>query len=103
MLKCSEAMSSHAPNLDYQASDPGEPSSTGMVRNLPLGDLLALGAQLCADITPEELMQETADAIHDVLGYPYVYVRLRNTDTDALQACAFAGLSNEHVAYLEAH
>ncbi|HEU5011286.1 MAG TPA: GAF domain-containing protein [Roseiflexaceae bacterium] len=96
-------MSSHAPNLDYQSSEAGDLSSAGMARNLPLGDLLALGAQLCADITPEELMQETADAIHDVLGYAYVYVRLRNADTDALEACAFAGFSSEHMAFLQAH
>ena len=96
-------MAQHALNTEQQASESTDLPSADMIRNLPLGDLLALGAQLCTEITPEALMQETADAIHDVLGYPHVYVRLRNADTDALEACAFAGLSSEHVAYLQAH
>lgn len=75
----------------------------GLARNLPLGDLLALGTQLRTDITPEMLLQDVADAISRVLGFTHVYVRLRNPETDALEACAFAGLSNETVARLRAN
>ena len=32
-----------------------------LARNLPLGDLLALGTQLRADLTPGMLLQEVAD------------------------------------------
>src|SRR5437867_7935573 len=67
-------------------------STTDLARGLPLGDLLALGTQLRADVTPEALLQEVADAIYSVLGYPQVYIRLRNADTDELEACAFAGV-----------
>lgn len=74
-----------------------------MIRNLPLGELLSLGAQLGADVTPDALMQEVADAIHAVLGHPHVYVRLRNADTDVLEACAFAGLTAAQIARLRAH
>ncbi|HWQ14716.1 MAG TPA: GAF domain-containing sensor histidine kinase, partial [Roseiflexaceae bacterium] len=73
---------------------------TDLMRNLPLGDLLALGTQLRADITPETLLQDVADAIRRSLGYRRVYVRLRNTDTDELEACAFSGLAEEQVARL---
>lgn len=68
-----------------------------LARNLPLGDLLALGTQLRADITPETLLQDVADAIRRSLGYRRVYVRLRNTDTDELEACAFSGVPEEQV------
>jgi signal transduction histidine kinase len=73
---------------------------TDLARNLPLGDLLALGTHLRADITPETLLQDVADAIRRSLGYGRVYVRLRNTDTDELEACAFSGLAEEQVARL---
>lgn len=66
--------------------------TTDLARSLPLGELLALGAQFSADITPEALLHEVAESIRDVLGYPQVYVRLRNTDTDELEAVAFAGV-----------
>ncbi len=65
-----------------------------LARNLPLGDLLALGTQLRADLTPGMLLQEVADAIVRVLGFPHVYVRLRNPDTDIFEACAFAGITD---------
>jgi signal transduction histidine kinase len=70
---------------------------------LPLGDLLALGMQLRADITPEALMQDVAEAIHGVLGFPQVYVRLRNPDTDELEAVAFAGVPEQMAAQLRAN
>jgi signal transduction histidine kinase len=77
------------------------PASTAdLARSLPLGDLLALGTQLRADITPEALMQEVAEAIHGVFGYPQVYVRLRNPDTDELEAVAFAGVPPDLAAQL---
>jgi signal transduction histidine kinase len=62
---------------------------------LPLGDLLALGSQLRADDTPESLLNELAETLRRVVGSPHVYVRLRNIDTDALEAAAFAGVSPE--------
>ncbi len=74
-----------------------------MARGLPLGDLLALGTQLRADITPEALLQEVAEAIYSVLGYPQVYIRLRHADTDELEAVAFAGVPAELVAQLRAN
>jgi signal transduction histidine kinase len=77
-------------------------STTDIARSLPLGDLLALGAQLSADTTPEALLQEVADAIHTVLGYTQVCIRLRNADTDELDASAFAGLIDKDVARLRA-
>ena len=79
-----------------------EPSTTDLARDLPLGDLLALGTQLRADITPEALLQEVADAIVGVLGYPQVYIRLRNADTDELEAVAFAGVPAQMAAQLRA-
>lgn len=74
-----------------------------LARSLPLGDLLALGTQLRDNITPETLLQEVADAIHTSLGFPKVYIRLRNADTDELESCAFAGVSDEVIADLRAH
>ena len=74
-----------------------------LARSLPLGDLLALGTQLRADVTPEALLQEVADAIYRVLGYPQVYIRLRDTDTDELDACAFAGVPDKMAAQLRAN
>jgi signal transduction histidine kinase len=73
-----------------------------LARNLPLGDLLSLGTQLRADTTPEALLQEVAEAIRAVLGFPRVYVRLRNPETDALEACAFAGLPEPETSRLRA-
>jgi len=63
---------------------------------------LALGTQLRADITPEALLQEVAEAIVTVLGYPQVYIRLRHADTDELVAVAFAGVPEEIEAQLRA-
>lgn len=60
---------------------------------LPLGDLLALGSQIRADDTPESLLHEVAETLRRVVASPQVYVRLRNIDTDALEAAAFAGVS----------
>lgn len=71
-----------------------------IARNLPLGDLLALGSQLSTDTTTEELLQELADVIHTVLAYPQVCIRLRNADTDELEAYAFAGLSEQVIQEL---
>lgn len=71
-----------------------------LVRNLPLGDLLALGAQIRPDITPETLLQDVADAIRRSLGYGRVYVRLRNADTDELEACVFSGIPADEQARL---
>lgn len=71
-----------------------------LARTLPLGELLALGGQTGAEITPDALLQEVADAIHGVLSYPQVCVRLRNADTDALEACAYAGVPTQLVARL---
>jgi signal transduction histidine kinase len=73
-----------------------------LARNLPLGDLLALGTQLRADITPDLLLQDVADAITHVLGFPRAYVRLRNPDTDAFEARAFAGLDPADIERLRA-
>jgi len=78
-------------------------SAPDLARNLPLGDLLALGTQLRADIPPEALLQEVAGVITTVLGYPQVYVRLRHPDTDELEAVAFAGLPEAQVAQLRAN
>jgi signal transduction histidine kinase len=78
-------------------------STTDLARGLPLGDLLALGTQLRADVTPEALLQEVADAIYTVLGYPQVYIRLRDADTDELVACAFAGVPDEMADQLRAN
>lgn len=87
------------PNQDNSGLPPSS-TATDLVRNLPLGDLLALGTQLHANTTPESLLQEVADAIYSVLGYPRVYVQLRNPDTDQLEACAFAGLAEAEIARL---
>lgn len=80
-----------------------QPTTTDLARGLPLGDLLALGTQLRADITPEALLQEVADVIYRVLGYSQVYVRLRHADTDELEAVAFAGVPDEQAAQLRAN
>ncbi len=75
-------------------------SAVDLTRSLPLGDLLALGTQIRSDITPEVLFREVAETIHRVMGSPQVYVRLRNTDTDDLEAVAFAGVPDERQARL---
>lgn len=72
-----------------------------MSRGLPLGDLLALGAQLSAEITPEALLQEVAESIHAVLGYAQVCIRVRNSDTDALEACAASGIEQEQLVQIQ--
>jgi signal transduction histidine kinase len=59
--------------------------------------------QMQGDVTPETLLQEVADAILRVLGYPQVYIRLRNADTDELETCAFAGVPEDVAAQLRAH
>ncbi|MEM8530672.1 MAG: GAF domain-containing sensor histidine kinase [Chloroflexota bacterium] len=88
-----------------QHNTPIVPMSPGsqtadIARNLPLGDLLALGSQLSTDTTTEELLQELADVVHTVLAYPQVCIRLRNADTDELEAYAFAGLSEQVIQEL---
>jgi len=82
---------------------PIESLTTELARGLPLGDLLALGTQMREDVTPEALLQEVAEAIQRVLGYPQVYIRLRNADTDELETCAFAGVPEEVAAQLRAN
>lgn len=77
-------------------------SAVDVARLLPLGDLLALSAQSGADISPETLLQDVADALRRTFGLPRVYVRLRNADTDVLEACAFAGVTEPVVARLRA-
>jgi signal transduction histidine kinase len=70
----------------------GDTDATGAT-SLPLGDLLALGNQLRADVTPESLLQDVAETLqHLVLG-SQVYVRVRHTDTDYLEAIAFAAVA----------
>ncbi len=76
------------------------PLVTDLARNLPLGDLLALGTQLHADITPSELLREVAETLHRVVPSPSVYVRLRNADTDDLEAVAFVGMPDAQQAVL---
>lgn len=78
------------------------PLAADLARNLPLGDLLALGNQLHADITLAELLRELAETLHRVVPSPQVYIRLRNADTDDLEAVAFAGLSDELQTHLRA-
>lgn len=97
-------MSSSQNNLhNDQLFERGESGAVDLARTLPLGDLLALGTQTSSEITPEAMLQEVADAIHTVLGYPQVCVRLRNADTDALEACAYAGIPPARMAHLQAH
>jgi GAF domain-containing protein len=99
----------HTPTSEKTAVDNNRARSRSdaltadLARSLPLGDLLALGTQLRADVTPEALLQEVADAIYGVLGYPQVYIRLRDADTDELDACAFAGVPDEMAAQLRAN
>ena len=82
---------------------PIESLTTELARGLPLGDLLALGTQMRDDVTPGALLQEVADVIQRVLGYPQVYIRLRNADTDELESCAFAGVPEDKITQLRAH
>jgi signal transduction histidine kinase len=71
---------------------PNSPPRAEGARALPLGDLLALGTQIRADDTPESLLHEVAETLRTVVASPQVYVRLRNVDTDDLEAAAFAGV-----------
>jgi signal transduction histidine kinase len=80
-----------------------KPAPAEAARSLPLGDLLSLGAQQGADITLDGLLREAVEIIHRTLGYPQVYIRLRDTDTDALEALAFAGVAAEDEARLRAN
>ena len=86
-----------------QAQSRAKTPAPELARNLPLGELLALGMQLRADITPEAVLQEVADIISTVFGYPQVYIRLRHADTDVLEAVAFAGIPASQVAQLRAN
>lgn len=79
---------------------PVQPGPTD--RALPLGDLLALGSQIRADLTPESLLQEVAETLQRVAASPQVYVRLRNTDSDELETVATAGVSEAHAERLRA-
>jgi signal transduction histidine kinase len=87
-------------NRTNEPAPTSEPPLTDLLRNLPLGDILALGTQLSDEISPNALLQDVADAIYRTLGYPRVYIRLRNADTDVFEACAFAGLPEPIVAGL---
>jgi signal transduction histidine kinase len=71
-------------------------------RSLPLGDLLAIGPQLSVDIALDDLLGEVVQVIHRTLGYALVYIRLRDVDTDALEAQAVAGADPELTAHLRA-
>lgn len=71
-----------------------------LANNLPLGDLLALGTQLRSAVSPDILLQDVAVALARVLEFEQVYVRLRNPDTDVLEARAFTGLSEQAIAQL---
>jgi signal transduction histidine kinase len=82
---------------------PLESLTPEFIRALPLGDLLSLGTQMRSDVTAETLLQEVADAIQGLLGYPQVYIRLRNADTDELETCAFAGVPDELAEHLRAN
>jgi signal transduction histidine kinase len=73
-------------------TDPPQPRANGGGQ-LPLGDLLALGSQIRADNTPESLLHEVAETLRRVVTSAQVYVRLRNIDSDAFEAAAFAGIS----------
>ena len=75
---------------------------TDGVRQLPLGDLLALGSQIRADNTPESLLHEVAETLRRVVASTQVYVRLRDIDSDAFKAAAFAGISCEIESRLRA-
>lgn len=77
-------------------------TTADLAHRLPLGDLLALGAQIRSDLTPDALFREVAETIYRVMRSPQVYVRLRNPDTDILEAVAFAGVAAECEARLRA-
>jgi len=81
---------------------PDSPPRAEGGRALPLGDLLALGTQIRADDTPESLLHEVAETLRTVVASPRVYVRLRNVDTDDLEAAAFAGVPEPLAARLRA-
>lgn len=70
-------------------------------RALPLGDLLAFGSHLRADLSREHLLREVAETIQRVARSPHVYIRLRNTDTDHLEAVAFAGVDPATADWLQ--
>lgn len=78
------------------------PLTTDLTHSLPLGDLLALGPHLHADISLEELLYEVAETLHRFVASPQVYVRLRNPDTDVLEAVAFVGIPEPIQAHLRA-
>lgn len=81
---------------------PPPPLTTDLTHSLPLGDLLALGPHLRADISLEELSCEIAETLRRFVASPQVYVRLRNPDTDVLEAVAFAGVPAPMQAHLRA-
>lgn len=76
---------------------------TELARHVPLGELLALGTNFAGDISPAALLQDAADVIGRVTGMTPVFIRLRNADTDELEACAFSGLSDANIAHLRAN
>lgn len=74
-------------------TDPLTQQSNDLARSLALGDLLSLGAQLRSDITPTGLVREVIETIQRVVHCPHIYVRLREGDSDHLNAVAFAGIT----------
>ncbi|MCX7791193.1 MAG: GAF domain-containing protein [Chloroflexaceae bacterium] len=81
---------------------PGNEPHRGGTLALPLGDLLALGSHIRAHDAPETLLREVAETLRRVVASPRAYVRLRNIDTDALEAVAFAGVAPALEARLRA-
>lgn len=71
-----------------------------LANNLPLGNLLALGTQIGSNVSSEMLLQDVAIALARVLEFEQVYVRLRNPDTDVLEARAFTGLPEHIIMHL---
>jgi signal transduction histidine kinase len=88
--------------MTHKLTSRSRPTPREIARSIPLGELLSLGAQLNADVTPSTLLREVAEAVTRVLGFRRAHIRLRNAETDELEAVAFAGLSEQEQADLKA-
>ncbi|MBI1795499.1 MAG: GAF domain-containing protein [Candidatus Eisenbacteria bacterium] len=67
-----------------------------------LHHILHVIGDISRDLDPDTLLQRIALTIREHLGFRIVLIRVRESGTQRLKACAFAGLSEEARASLEA-
>lgn len=62
-----------------------------------------IGQIIAADLEPSDLLQRAADAIHELLGYPYISIALAEDEGRLLQFAAVAGGEHSTAATRSVH